>query len=43
LPFIERGVDKVDAQNTDGLLLEGIGSVAHIDVQKGVVGRTAGQ
>ena len=30
---IERGIDEVDAQNTDGLLLEDIGRIAHIDVQ----------
>src|SRR5712664_2887569 len=42
LHFIKCGVDKVDAQNADGLLLEDIGSVAHIDVQQDVVGRTAG-
>jgi hypothetical protein len=40
--FIECGVDKVDSQNANGLLLEDIGSIAHIDVQQDVVGRTAG-
>ena len=39
---MECGVDKVDTQNADGLLLEDIGSIAHIDVQQDVVGRTAG-
>jgi hypothetical protein len=34
--------EEVDTQNTDGLLLEDIGRIAHIDVQKDVVGRTAG-
>src|SRR5580700_4722690 len=42
LAFIERGVDEVDAQNADGLLLEGIGSIAHIHVQQDVVGRSPG-
>jgi hypothetical protein len=42
LHLIERSVDEVDAQNTDGLLLEDIGRIAHIDVQQDVVGRTAG-
>src|SRR3984893_8781078 len=42
LQFIERGIDEVDAQNTDGLLLEDIRRIAHIDVQQDVVGRTTG-
>jgi hypothetical protein len=39
--YIECGVDKIDAQNADGLLLEDIGRISHIDVQKDVVGRAA--
>src|SRR5450631_905292 len=42
LPFIERGVDEVDPENTDGLLLEDIRRIAHIDVQQDIVGRTTG-
>jgi len=42
LDFIESGVDEVDAQNTDSLLLEDVGRIAHVDVQQDVAGRTAG-
>jgi hypothetical protein len=40
---MECGVDKIDAQNADGLLLEDIGRISHIDVQQDVIGRAAGR
>ncbi len=40
--LIERGVDEIDAQNTDGFLLQDIGRIAHINVQQELVGRAAG-
>jgi len=42
LQLIERGVDKIDPQNTDGFLLKDVGRIAQIDVQQELVGRAAG-
>ena len=41
LQFVERRVDEIDAENTDGFLLEDIGRIEHVDVQQDVVGRAA--
>src|ERR1700722_4432637 len=42
LQFIERRVNKIDAENADGFLLENVGGIAHIDVQQDVVRRATG-
>jgi len=40
--LIERGVDEIDAQNTDGCLLKDIGRIAHINVQQDSLGGPPG-
>jgi hypothetical protein len=42
LQFVERSVDEIDAENTDGFLLKDIGTVEQVDVHEHIVGRAAG-
>src|SRR5580698_4840339 len=42
LHLIERGIDEVDPKDTNGLLLEDIRRIAHIDVQQDVIRRAIG-
>ena len=38
---MERGVNEIDAQNTDGFLLQNIGEIPHVNVQQNIAGWAA--